>query len=200
MSDDPVGPLSRKVVFLGDSGVGKTSILGFHEKGVFQSTATTTSPSCGQYEFTGEDHAIVLNIWDTAGQEKFRSMSNIYARNAFAAIIVYDVTSIESYGHLENWMEICHQSEPSPRVYFVVGNKTDLAAHRKVDHCEAERWSIANNAAYFEVSALTGDGVGELFVAVGTEVLDVLYDKGLDENVDLALGGDEKDREGKGCC
>jgi small GTP-binding protein len=201
MSDDPGGPPSRKVVFLGDTGVGKTSILGFHEKGVFQPAATTTSPSCVRYPFSSDKHTISLNFWDTAGQEKFRSMANLYIRNAFAVILVFDVTALESYNHLENWMEMCHQSDPSPRVYFIVGNKIDLGPHRKVDHTDAERWAASNNASYLEVSALTGECIAELFAAVGEGVLDVLYDKGLDENVELGLDpGNTHGKKGKCCC
>jgi GTPase SAR1 family protein len=121
-------------------------------------------------------------------------------RNAFAVIIVFDVTCIESYNRLENWMEMCHQSDPSPKVYFVVGNKLDLASQRKVDHHEAERWATSNNASYLEVSALTGEGVVELFTMVGSEVLEVLYDKGLDENVDLGLGSIGHTEENEKCC
>jgi small GTP-binding protein len=189
------------VVFLGDTGVGKTSVLGFHENGVFQPTATTTSPSCIRSQFSGDKHTIILNFWDTAGQEKFRSMANLYIRHAFAVILVFDVTSLESYNHLENWMEMCHQSDPSPRVYFIVGNKIDLRPHRKVEHCDAERWAVSNNAAYMEVSALTGEGIGELFTAVGAGVLDVLYDARFDENVELGLDpANHGQNEAKCCC
>jgi small GTP-binding protein len=200
MAHDPTDPPSRKVVFLGDTGVGKTSIITFHENGVFQATATTTSPGCLNWQYSDDNHTVALNIWDTAGQEKFRSMANLYVRNAFAVIIVFDVTSLESYNHLENWMEMCHQSDPSPRVYFVVGNKIDLRPHRTIEHHDAERWAVSNNASYIEVSALTGENISELFASVGTGILDVLYDKGMDEDIDLGWEKLTPKKKKKGCC
>jgi Ras-related protein Rab-5C len=200
MSRDPAGPPSRKVVFLGDAGVGKTSIIAFHEKGTFQPAISTTSPVCLHYQFSGDSHSVILNIWDTSGQEKFRSMANLYMRNAFAVVIVIDVTSIDSFSHLENWMAMCHQSDPSPRVYFIVGNKIDLEHHRIVEHSDAERWAVQNSASYLEVSALTGEGVGEMFTSLGTCVLDVLYDKGFNEDVDLGLDTKDHQKNSKCCC
>jgi GTPase SAR1 family protein len=127
-------------------------------------------------------------------------MANLYIRNAFAAIIVFDITAVDSFSHLESWMEMCHQSDPSPRVYFVVGNKTDLDPHRTVEREDAERWAVSNSASYFEVSALTGEGVGEMFASLGAGVLDVLYDKGFDEDVDLGFDIKDRPKKRKCCC
>jgi GTPase SAR1 family protein len=98
-----------------------------------------TSPSGLRHAYSDDKHTVLLNIWYTSGQEKFQSMANLYVRNAFAVIIVLDLTCPDSYGHLENWMAMSHQSDPRPRVYFVVGNKTDLGLHRTIEYSDAER-------------------------------------------------------------
>jgi small GTP-binding protein len=200
MAADPVDPPSRKVAFLGDSGVGKTCIIGFYLSGSFQSATTTMSPACSKIDYSADGHTVFLNVWDTAGQERFQSMTNIYVRNAFAVALVFDITAPASYSHLETWLELCHQSEPSPRLYFIVGNKLDLDHTRKITHEDADRWAVANNAVYLEVSAVTGEGVRELFAAIGRGVLDVLYDKGLDEEVDLGLKSLTEANAKKGKC
>jgi hypothetical protein len=91
---------------------------------------------------------------------------------------------------------MCHQSDPRPGVYFIIGNKNDLGLHRTTEHSDAERWAVSNRASYLEVSAPTGEGFGEMFATIGAGVLGVLYGKRFDENVDLGpdLVGQSVDR------
>jgi small GTP-binding protein len=200
MSGDPVGPPSRKVVFLGDTGVGKTSILAFHERGQFEPVAPTTSPACIKYSFSDDKRTVLLNIWDTAGQEKFQSMTNLYVRKAFAAVLVFDITSHESFTHLSTWIDLCQSVEPSPGIYVIAGNKKDLGPQREVATNVAERFAASKSAPYLEVSAITGEGIPELLAAVGQGVIDSLFAKGLDENVDLGLAPIDAKGPKQKCC
>jgi small GTP-binding protein len=191
---------SRKVVFLGDAGVGKTSILAFHEHGQFESVAPTTSPACIKYSFSDDKRTVLLNIWDTAGQEKFQSMTNMYVRKAFAAVLVFDITSHESFAHLSTWLGLCRSVDPSPGIYVIAGNKKDLQAQREVATNVAERFAASKNAPYLEVSAITGEGIAEVLAAVGQGVIDSLFAKGPDENVDLGLTPIDVNGPKQKCC
>jgi small GTP-binding protein len=153
-----------KVVFVGDSGVGKTCICNRAVRGTFsEMTAGTvganliTLPSQGGNDFT-------FDIWDTAGQDQYKTLVPMYFRGAQAAIVTFDLTSIESFGNLDGWIEAVKGTAPPDCVLALVGNKLDLEGDRSVETSEAENYAKNMGAAfYIEVSAREGTNVDEIF-------------------------------------
>jgi len=117
----------------------------------------------------GQD--LQLQIWDTAGQERFLSLTQSYLRGAAAALVVFDVTSRESFEHLEHWFR-CTQIEPD-MVLFLIGNKCDLVEARKVSTDDARRTATARNIKYYETSTVVEKElpVDLLLTNLGEEVL-----------------------------
>lgn len=126
---------------MGDSGVGKTSIL---YRYIFEKFDNQSLPTLGAsfksklIEIPGENEQIKLNLWDTAGQEKFRSLTRMYYQDAAAAVIVYDTTFKESFDSAKNWVEDLKQNANiSDLIIALVGNKCDLTDKTEVNFEEA---------------------------------------------------------------
>jgi Ras-related protein Rab-5C len=115
--------------------------------------------------------SVELHLWDTAGQEKFRSLTPIYYRSAAAAIALYDCTSSTSFDHLDQWMQNFQETAGDETVIAIAGNKADLTEQRQLSRIEVEKWARSKNYVFVETSALTGDGVQELFVQITKELL-----------------------------
>jgi Ras-related protein Rab-2A len=96
---------------------------------------------------------IKLQLWDTAGQESFRSITRSYYRGAQGALLVFDITKRSSFAHLQSWLEEVRRQGTDNMTVLVVGNKSDLAADREVTREEAEAFARANNLRYIETSA-----------------------------------------------
>lgn len=118
------------------------------------------------------DKSIKLQVWDTAGQESFKSITRAYYKGSIAAILVFDVTSEKSFEDLNNWLfEIRNHSHQKINI-VLVGNKKDLASEREVSEERALRFVKDNKfMAYYEVSALNGENVDKPFVDLLNEVL-----------------------------
>ncbi|XP_056010300.1 ras-related protein Rab-5B-like isoform X2 [Ostrea edulis] len=148
-SDDPV---RVKVVVVGDMCVGKTAIaLRFTKNAFEEKIAHTVGASYYIRSMDIEDRTILFQIWDTAGQERFRSLVPMYLRDADIALLVYDITSEESFHSLELWRTELLASAPSHVTTAVVGNKSDLGSKRKIEATDcgwpiqssADRWKTA---------------------------------------------------------
>ena len=117
-----------------------------------------------------DDKKISMQIWDTAGQEKFRSLGKAYYRGSDICIIVFDLTDPTSFNHLSEWMSSFQMSsgptdEKSIYPFIIVGNKLDLSNERKVSKVEAEKWCKENwNLFYIEASAQNGENIDEIFL------------------------------------
>jgi Ras-related protein Rab-6A len=127
-----------KIVFLGDLGVGKTSIINQFINNTFDATH---QPTIG-IDFLSktvylDDRTIRLQLWDTAGQERFRALIPSYIRDCSAAVIIYDVTSVDSFGNLDKWIDDVRKERGPDANIIMVGNKTDL--DRKVSPEQAEQ-------------------------------------------------------------
>jgi small GTP-binding protein len=156
---------ARKVVLLGDSRVGKTSII---ERQLSGCEPPTQSPTIGCLcsEVPCGDGAAPLDVWDTAGQEMYRSLVPLYLRDARAALLVYDITSRDSFHSLGHWLDAFAAAVPSGAAVYVVANKIDLADAQAVGDADAARFAGAHGARLFKVSAATGFGLAGLFDAV----------------------------------
>eukprot|EP01084_Bolivina_argentea_P239226 402111_1 len=144
-------PLTVKLVLLGDSRVGKSSVVIRFVKNEFDqykfptigATFLTQSVSVG-------DYLVKFEIWDTAGQEKYRSLAPLYYRGASAALVVYDITNRESFDNARKWIEEVQTQEGHHVVVGLAGNKVDLAANRKVSISEGEEFAKQKNFIFLK--------------------------------------------------
>ena len=153
---------SVKIVFLGESGVGKTSIIHYWSNGArLETTEPTVGAAFTNREFTYNDKTYQLLVWDTAGQEQYHAIAPMYYRSASIAIVVYDVTSYSSFRAIERWITELKDHNMENAVIMVVGNKIDLG--REIEHSFASEQARALGAIYAECSAATGVGISHLF-------------------------------------
>ena len=151
----------QKIIFTGDSGVGKTSII---NSIMGQKFSPEYEPSIGVDFFSKtiryKSRLIKLQIWDSAGQEKFRSLIPNYIRGSSLIFLVFDVSVKDSFQHLNGWIEFITNIEKGNII--IVGNKIDLKEERAVTKEEAEKFCKENNYEYFEVSAKEGTNITNL--------------------------------------
>eukprot|EP01089_Gocevia_fonbrunei_P013005 TRINITY_DN3223_c0_g1_i1.p1 TRINITY_DN3223_c0_g1~~TRINITY_DN3223_c0_g1_i1.p1 ORF type:complete len:235 (+),score=24.55 TRINITY_DN3223_c0_g1_i1:79-705(+) len=154
-----------KFIIIGDAATGKSCLLHrfIDNKFMRDSTHTIGVEFGAKIIELGGSH-VKLQIWDTAGQERFRSVTRSYYRGAAGALLVYDVTSRDSYNHVSTWLDDARTLASSNLVIMLVGNKSDLKAEVEVPFMEASRFAQENNLMFLETSALTGDNVEEVFL------------------------------------
>ncbi|CAL6018363.1 Rab1a [Hexamita inflata] len=156
--------MEAKVVFLGDAGVGKTCILQRLLRNQFDpQTLSTAGAQFVQKAMNYNGKQIKLNLWDTAGQEKYRSLATMYYRNANAVLIIFDLTRQSSLDNVVYWYKQLQQAGISQNI-IIVGNKADSV--RKVRRADAELVAESLYCPYFECSAKTGDSIGSIFEKV----------------------------------
>jgi small GTP-binding protein len=197
-------PVSYKIVVLGSSGVGKTSIVQRLLSGSFQQEG---GPTCGadfhSFEFEVDGQTAKLQIWDTAGQERFRAISKAYFRNAVGAVLVFDLTDPQSFEDLAEWL---HDLETlaTPNAYVLLAaNKKDLESERKVGSEEVKMFAERHHLEVLETSAASGENVTFAFQRLTQEVL-ARVKKGTIEVSQLTLGQSKVEirerTKKKGCC
>lgn len=163
-----------KVLLVGDSGVGKTSILAsFTEEGAFSASFTPTFGIDFRVRtLEVEGRRVKLQLWDTAGQERFQGITSCYYRGATAVLIVYDITRAASFANLARWVRSVEELA-SPGVRKVlVGNKADAAARRQVTREEGEGTARRGGMAFMETSARSGANIQEAFHRLAEAVLE----------------------------
>lgn len=147
-----------------------------------------------------DDTTVKFEIWDTAGQERYHSLAPMYYRGAQAALIVYDITSKDSFHKAQNWIRELQRQANANIVIALVGNKLDLASKRMVENSEAKEYAEENNLLFMETSAKTAINVVEVFTAIATRLPTADSDGKRDGGVKVNdKKGDDKDKKG-GCC
>ncbi|KAL4438908.1 hypothetical protein ABPG74_016628 [Tetrahymena malaccensis] len=160
-----------KVVILGDAGVGKTSILNrFSNKGFDENSQTTLGASFIPKVMTKGDKTYKFQIWDTAGQEKYRSLAPLYYRDTHAALIVYDITNKTSFEVLKKWVSELREHGPANITIAVVGNKVDLIEREEVKYDDAKSYANQLNAIFQYTSAKENQNIESLFVQIAEKV------------------------------
>jgi len=171
--------LSAKIVLLGDSGVGKSSIAQRYVNNTFSDAfdITVGGGYLQQIVRLQDGSNLKLDIWDTGGQERFRALLQMYYREAQAAIICYDVNREKSLESCEYWVNQLKTHEEQCLLYLV-GNKSDMhSAERTLSAAKVEAFAVANGMTWFETSAKTGENVNRLFDRLATEVAAKLQGK-----------------------
>ena len=187
-----------KIVLLGDSGAGKTSIINHFMTG---KTSESLKPTVGAAFVTKnivvEGHSLELRIWDTAGQVVYRGLAPMYYRSAQIAIIVFDVTNSPSYESVDYWVQELKKNLKGNTTIMICGNKSDLYEDRVIHDTTAKEFASANGALYCECSALSGVGVNSLFeVALSNMLKESKQATEIGEGVDLTK---EKKEGGRAC-
>ncbi|XP_028247069.1 ras-related protein RHN1-like isoform X2 [Glycine soja] len=159
--------LQAKLVLLGDMGAGKTSLVLRFVKGEFSEYQDSTIGAAFFTQVLSLNEATVkFDIWDTAGQERYHSLAPMYYRGAAAAIVVYDITSMDSFVRAKKWVREVLRQANSSLTMFLVANKADLEAERKVRYEEGEEYAKENGLSFLETSAKTAQNVNELFYEI----------------------------------
>merc|ERR1712151_1319221 len=160
-----------KLVLLGDSAVGKSSlVLRFMRGQFFEYQESTIGAAFLTQTVTLQDTTVKFEIWDTAGQERYHSLAPMYYRGAAAAIVVYDITNRDTFQRAKQWVKELQRQGNANIVIALAGNKVDLSSKRKVEPEDAETYSNDNGIFFMETSAKTATNVNELFVAIARKL------------------------------
>jgi Ras-related protein Rab-35 len=198
-----------KLLIIGDSGVGKSSLLlRFSDNTFSQNYITTIGVDFKIRTIDMDGMRIKLQIWDTAGQERFRTITSTYYRGTHGVIVVYDVTNGETFSNVKRWLsEIDQNCDSVQRI--LVGNKCEDKENRVVLEEDARRLATAIKVDYYETSAKDNLNVQEMFNAITRQVLDFKLSAGNpsernDENAGqsgIKLNSQQqKPRQRKKCC
>ncbi|XP_019483616.1 PREDICTED: ras-related protein Rab-17 [Hipposideros armiger] len=161
-----------KLVLLGSGSVGKSSLALRFVKDDFKSILPTVG--CAFFTKVVEmgTASLKFEIWDTAGQEKYHSVCHLYFRGANAALLVYDITSKDSFGKAQQWLkDLEKEFSPGEVVVMLVGNKTDLGQEREVTFEDGKEFAESHNLLFMETSAKLNHQVTEAFGAIARELL-----------------------------
>jgi Ras-related protein Rab-1A len=168
-----------KILIIGDSGTGKSSILlRFTDNQYDESYISTIGVDFRirtmEFEVGGVSKIVKFQIWDTAGQERFRSIVASYYRGCVGIFICYDITDPESFAHVPNWITDAEKYGSVSKQLFLIGNKCDLEHMRKVSRTTAQDFADQNNMLYIETSAKKNINVDDAFKILGDRIIGTL--------------------------
>jgi len=160
------GPETLKLLVVGDANVGKTSLVQRLCERTFPEEHTATlGVDFKTFEFGNGDQRVKLQMWDTAGEERFRDFTTAYYKSAQAVIIVYDVTNSLSFQHIDEWLSVIEKHAKHVKK-ILLGNKVDLLSQREVTREEGEEFANKRNIFFLESSAKDEDGVSTVFTSI----------------------------------
>lgn len=160
-----------KILLIGDSGTGKSSLLQRYSENNFQNTYISTIGVDFKIKTIELDDKIIkLQIWDTSGQERFRSITSSYYRNAHGIIIVYDTTDTSSFEAVKMWSNEVDTYSNEYVQRCIVGNKIDLIQQRVVFSSDVKKYTDHVEIKTYEVSAKSGTGVNEIFINIARDI------------------------------
>jgi len=189
--------LSRKVVLLGESSVGKSSLVMRFVKGSFSEFQESTIGAAFLTQtLVLNEHKVKFEIWDTAGQERYHSLAPMYYRGTHAAVVVYDITSENSFERAKAWVTELMRQAPPCVIVALAGNKVDLEDSREVSYEDGEKYADKNGLIFYETSAKIPLNINEIFVKLAeklTNSIPVIEDQA--QNLKL-----DSSKRGKKCC
>uniref|UniRef100_A0A8C4L8C2 Ras-related protein Rab-6B n=1 Tax=Equus asinus TaxID=9793 RepID=A0A8C4L8C2_EQUAS len=197
-------PLRKfKLVFLGEQSVGKTSLI---TRFMYDSFDNTYQATIG-IDFLSktmylEDRTVRLQLWDTAGQERFRSLIPSYIRDSTVAVVVYDITNLNSFQQTSKWIDDVRTERGSDVIIMLVGNKTDLADKRQITIEEGEQRAKELSVMFIETSAKTGYNVKQLFRRVASALpgMENVQEKSKEGMIDIKLDKPQEPPASEGGC
>ena len=207
MSDEDY-EMMIKIILIGDSAVGKTNIMNKYLKGTFnENTKATVGVEFGSKLFNIENHKIKAQIWDTAGQEKYKAITGAYYKGSKGAFVVYDITRKETFESTDKWInDLKVTADPKINI-ILIGNKCDLEDKREVLKEQGEEKAKSFGCAFLETSALSGDNIDKGFEMMVSEIFKIFGEETFDDDEfgtvergeDINLDNTKK-VEKKGCC
>jgi small GTP-binding protein len=185
-----------KVVMLGDSGVGKTALVNRISEGAFtESHVPTVGSQFVALPLDIADRQIILELWDTAGQEVYRSLVGFYSREAKGAFLVMDVTSEGSFEGLNEWLKFINGQAPGVKV-ILFANKIDLEDKRVVQVGQIQDFAATNHIDLIEGSAKLGQNTSDAFEKMG----ELMLSSATKEPTSVTINPGAKPAEKSGCC
>ena len=197
-----------KVILIGDSSVGKTNIMSKYLKNQFnENSKATVGVEFGAKIFKINNRNIKAQIWDTAGQEKYKAITGAYYKGNKGAFFVYDITRKETFYSVDKWINDLKVSGDPKLNILLIGNKSDLEDKREVFKEQGEEKAKSFGCAFLETSALSGDNVEQAFELMISDIIKKYGNETLEEedlgNVEkgeeISLEQTDKN-EKKGCC
>ena len=207
-----------KILLIGNSSVGKSSLLlRFVDDAWSDVFVPTIGVDFKVRTLKINNSLIKFQIWDTAGQERFKNITANYYRGAHGILVLYDITDVDSFKNLNNWLMEIEKNAKSNVVKVLIGNKSDLSSLRKVSVEEGEEFAEENGMKFIETSAKNRDNVLEAFEELGREIMEVMGEddkmnlgggnKGVVSigkntgGIDISAQGKQKEKETEqGCC
>ncbi|NXM89704.1 RB39B protein, partial [Oenanthe oenanthe] len=174
---EPQWQYQFRVIMLGDSTVGKSSLLRRYTEGVFLETVNQTVGVDFYVQFVELEPGlrVKLQFWDTAGQERFRSVTRSYYRNSAGGMLLFDLTNRASFESVRRWhREVTDAIQPFRMVFLLVGHKSDMAGQRQVGRREAEKLAASLGVQYMETSAKDASNVVQAFQMLTVAIYEAL--------------------------
>ena len=190
-----------KILIVGESGCGKTSILNRLCGGEFtHNNVSTVGVDFQTKNISFDDKEVTMQIWDTAGQEKYQNITQSYFRNSHGIIVAYDITDADSFDRVKKWVDKIRTDFESIPI-LLIGNKADLQEKRVVSKAEAEELAKSLNVAYLETSALNYTNIDETFIEMA-RTLSKHYSENpqVKPKNSVTLNPDATENTGYGCC
>ncbi|XP_066921484.1 uncharacterized protein [Clytia hemisphaerica] len=198
-----------KIIIVGEAGVGKSCLLRrFVDQNFTENYVNTIGVDFKVRTVEMMGKTIKLNIWDSAGQERFRTIVNTYYRGARGICLVYDITDPDSFIRLGNWLTDAGEQADERAKKMIIGTKTDLESHRKVSREDVQVFADRMNLTVVETSSKNGSNVEAAFLSLTRQLLEDVTDGELENNGgnNIQLSGNtqsldqQKETKKKKCC
>lgn len=165
-----------KLLVIGDSSVGKSSLLLRFTDNVFhQYYASTIGVDFKVRTLDVDGSTVKLQVWDTAGQEQFRTLASSYYRGAHGILVVYDITSEKTFGSISYWLDNVERFGGESVTKLLIGNKSDLEARRKISTESGQQFADEHDMRFVETSAKSCENVEEVFLRIAKEIKAVVF-------------------------
>ena len=173
--DDSSNAMACKVVLIGESGVGKTSIMERFVNNKFSSVLMTTTGASFKaklVDFPEDKSSIKFDIWDTAGQERFRSLAKVFYKNAAVCVLVYDITQKVTFEEIKKyWYNEIKENTKKGVVIAICGNKCDQYDLEDIPEKDVKAYAKSIGAIFSTTSAKTNEGIDDMFINIGKKIL-----------------------------
>ena len=191
-----------KILLLGDCAVGKSCLLLRYCENSFQeSHLATIGLDFRLKTITLENNRkIRIQIWDTAGEDRFRSITRNYYKGAHGIVLIYDVTDQQSFQHIKDWVDKIKEESKEGVIIYLVGNKIDLIDKRIITNADGKKLSEEIKIKYYETSAKDSTGVKEVFENLVKDMDNLYSEQHKEENETIQINKKDKKKKKLGCC
>lgn len=205
---EPQQEKTVSILTLGETQVGKTSlILRFIDRVFYYDTKTTIGVDFKVKRINLQNKNVLVKIWDSAGQERFKTVTRQYYKNAEGVMLIYDVTSQKSFSMIEEWFKSIIENKRKDAQVILIGNKKDMV-NRVISAEQGESLAKKFEIKYYETSALSGENVDQVFEELAENILKIKLNTEEEESISLSYNSErdgkkknsEKDRDKKQPC